>query len=107
MSGKTLSFSEAPMLTAMVAAGEIPPLAERLPEDVLVIQPAQEVGQYGGTWREAVVSAGNYSNRYGWEYLVAYTPDMRELFPNLLKGWDASDDGTRLHPAPAQGRALE
>ena len=93
MTGKTLSFSEAPMLQAMVAAGEIPPLAERLPEDVLVIQPAQEVGQYGGTWREAVVSAGNYSNRYGWEYLVAYAPDMRELFPNLLKGWDASDDG--------------
>ena len=96
MSGKTLSFSEAPMLAAMVAAGEIPPLADRLPEDVLVIQPAQEVGQYGGTWREAVVSAGNYSNRYGWEYLVAYAPDMRALFPNLLKGWDASDDGTRF-----------
>ena len=95
MSGKTLSFSEAPMLAAMVAAGEIPPLAERLPEDVLVIQPAQEVGQYGGTWRQALVSAASdYADRYGWEYMVAYTPDMRELFPNLIKGWDASDDGT-------------
>ena len=97
MTGKQLSFSEAPMLTAMVAAGEIPPLAERLPEDVLVIQPAQEIGQYGGTWRHALVSAAsNYSDNYGWEYLAAYTPDMRELFPNLLKAWDASDDGTKF-----------
>jgi peptide/nickel transport system substrate-binding protein len=95
MTGKRLSFSEAPMLQAMVAAGEIPPLSERLPEDVLVIQPAQEIGQYGGALRQALVSAGsNFANRYGWEYLAAYTPDMTALFPNLLKGWDASDDGT-------------
>ena len=38
--------------------------------------------------------ASDYADRYGWEYMVAYTPDMRELFPNLIKGWDASDDGT-------------
>ena len=95
MTGKRLSFSEAPMLQAMVAAGEIPPLSERLPEDVLVIQPAQEIGQYGGALRQALVSAGsNFANRYGWEYLAAYTPDMTALFPNLLKGWDASADGT-------------
>ena len=108
MSGKTLSFSEAPMLAAMVAAGEIPPLAERLPEDVLVIQPADEIGEYGGTWRQALVSAASdYSDRFGWEYMVAYTPDMRELFPNLIKGWDANDDGTRFTLHLRKGHALE
>jgi peptide/nickel transport system substrate-binding protein len=95
MMGKKLSFKEAPMLKAMVASGELPPLSERLPEDVLVIQPAQEIGQYGGTWRQALVSAvADYADRYGWEYLAAYTPDMNELFPNLLKGWDVSADGS-------------
>ena len=97
MTGKRLSFNEAPMLKAMVSAGEIPPLSERLPEDVLVIQPAQEIGQYGGTWRQVLVSAGaDYADRYGWEYMVAYTPDMKELFPNLLKSWDAGDGGRKF-----------
>ena len=51
ISGKKLTFSEAPMLRTMVAAGELPPLKERLPEDPLVIKPAEEIGQYGGTLR--------------------------------------------------------
>ena len=47
--GKTITkFSEAPELRVEVAAGEIPPLAERLPEDFVVIQPGEEIGQYGG-----------------------------------------------------------
>ncbi|MCB0106728.1 MAG: hypothetical protein KDE53_12485, partial [Caldilineaceae bacterium] len=47
------SFHEAPMLADKVAAGELPPVEERLPSDPLVIQPAEMIGQYGGVLRRA------------------------------------------------------
>ena len=39
------------MLAELVARGELPPLEERLPEHPLVIEPIDEPGVYGGTWR--------------------------------------------------------
>ena len=42
-------FSEAPMLAARVAAGELPPVEERLPEEPLVLNVLEGIGQYGGT----------------------------------------------------------
>lgn len=44
-------YSEAPMLRAKVAAGELPSVEERLPEDVLVVKPVDKIGQYGKTLR--------------------------------------------------------
>ncbi len=95
ISGKTLTFSEAPMLRTMVAAGELPPLAERLPQDPLVVKPAEEIGQYGGTLRilnEGPGIGGMYTTFGAFEFLVAYTSDMTKLFPNVLKGWESSAD---------------
>ena len=42
------SFAEAPTLAEQVEAGELPPVAERLPQEPLVIEPLNEVGSYGG-----------------------------------------------------------
>ena len=42
------------MLAAEVAAGRLPPVSERLPENPLVIVPIEEIGQYGGTLRRAL-----------------------------------------------------
>ena len=44
-------YGEAPMLAALVDAGELPPVAERLPDNPITMQPYQGVGQYGGTLR--------------------------------------------------------
>ena len=45
-----MSAKEAPQLAEMVAAGDLPPLDERIPNDPLVIDlPWIEVGKYGGT----------------------------------------------------------
>ncbi len=95
MSGKTLTFSEAPMLRTMVAAGDLPPLEERLPVDPLVVIPSEEIGQYGGTLHLLNEGPGksNFSDDYTWEYMTAYSPDMTRVFPNVLKGWEASADG--------------
>ena len=45
------TFNEAPMLAARVRAGDLPPVEERLPKQPLMIKPAHEIGQYGGTLR--------------------------------------------------------
>jgi peptide/nickel transport system substrate-binding protein len=44
-------YHEPPMLADRVARGELPPVAERLPEDPLVLDVVHEIGQYGGTLR--------------------------------------------------------
>ena len=47
-------YSEAPMLAALVAAGQLPPVGERLPleENIVVITPVDGVGIYGGIWHD-------------------------------------------------------
>ena len=45
------TFREAPSLASRVARGELPPLRQRLPRDPYVIEPAEGIGQYGGTLR--------------------------------------------------------
>ena len=52
LTGKTITeYHEAPMLQELVAAGELPPVEQRLPEEVLVVEPFSEIGKYGGTLR--------------------------------------------------------
>jgi len=42
------TYNESPMLAEQVAAGELPPVAERLPVNPVVVEPYAEIGQYGG-----------------------------------------------------------
>src|SRR5262245_43172966 len=45
------TFKEAPQLAELVKQGKLPPVAERIGQDPLVIKPLNEVGKYGGAWR--------------------------------------------------------
>ena len=94
LTGKKMEYQEAPMLRTMVAAGELPPLEERLPEDPLVVKPAEEIGQYGGTLRRIKErgTAYNYAMNFGFEFLIQWSNDLTYLYPNVLKGWKASED---------------
>jgi len=53
-------YNEAPMLADMVAAGTLPAVEERLPDesDVQVVAPVESIGQYGGTWNAVTGDAG-------------------------------------------------
>jgi peptide/nickel transport system substrate-binding protein len=42
-------FRQSPMLDELVAAGELPPVEERLPDDPIVVEGIDGIGQYGGT----------------------------------------------------------
>jgi len=52
-----LAYNEAPMLRVRVAAGELPPVEQRLPEEPGVVVPIEEIGKYGGTIRVFTLSS--------------------------------------------------
>ncbi len=55
MTAAPKQFTEAPQLADQVKQGKLPPVAERLPKNPLVVQPLERVGKYGGTWRDVLV----------------------------------------------------
>ena len=55
-------YSEAPMLADMVAAGDLPPVDERLPVNPMVMPVSEENGVYGGTFRRGFKGV---SDRWG------------------------------------------
>jgi peptide/nickel transport system substrate-binding protein len=52
---------ESALLQAQVDAGTLPPVAERLPTNPLVITPFEKTGQQGGDWNHALVGGGSLS----------------------------------------------
>ncbi len=89
---------EAPMLAEMVAAGELPPLEERLPENPMVIEPVEQIGKYGGTWRMAMKGSQDGALMFRtlslYEGLVRWAPDFSEPIPNVAESWEVNDDAT-------------
>ncbi|KKB12255.1 peptide ABC transporter substrate-binding protein [Devosia geojensis] len=86
-------YAEAPQLKAMVDAGTLPPVAERLPLEPLVIQPAEETGVYGGQFVDSW-GGGNIAEirHFGYEPLVRWSIDGAEVVPGIAKGWEISED---------------
>jgi peptide/nickel transport system substrate-binding protein len=86
---------EAPQIAEMVKAGKLPPLEDRLPKDPVVLNPVEKVGQYGGTWDQAVGSPGmgEWLMYVMVEPLVRWKPDLTGYMPGLAKAWEYSDDG--------------
>lgn len=88
---------EAPQLADRVAAGDLPPLEERLPTRPMVVTPHNEVGRYGGAWRNVLLGAGDVSRlTYLLSYdenLVRWNLDWTEPLPNVAESFEMSDDG--------------
>ena len=87
-------YQEAPMLRTMVAAGDLPPVEERLPENPVVVRTIEEIGQYGGAWRNlSLVGQTAYTLIYFRELLVLNNMrDYSELMPNIAESWGWSED---------------
>lgn len=92
-------YAEAPILTAMVDKGELPPVEERLPENPLVVLPIKSIGQYGGTWYRGWLGIKDF-HCYG---RLVYDPVLRwprdpadPVQPGLAEKWEWSDGGKTL-----------
>ncbi len=97
--GAQATFSEAPMLAERVAAGTLPPVAERLPENPRVIAlEGSDIGTYGGDFRDPFVGDSYWSSQMifwtVWKGLVSWTPDYSNWTPNIAESVDVSDDAT-------------
>ncbi len=91
------SFNEAPMLAERVAAGELPPVEERLPRNPLVIQPTEMIGEYGGVMRGAFTGPGDRPRYERWnnDYTIFWDTGATELQPRLAYRWEANEDATQ------------
>src|SRR5918994_1275051 len=91
------SFKEAPMLAEQVKAGKLPPVQERIGQDPLVLKPTHEIGKYGGTWRLGFTGPGDYLNGIrnagGPDFLLSVDPTGNTITPNIVKGYEVSQDG--------------
>ncbi|MGI6366956.1 MAG: ABC transporter substrate-binding protein [Anaerolineae bacterium] len=93
--GAMLKFSEAPMLAERVAAGELPPVEERLPEDPLVVEVLESIGQYGGT----ITVGSNASTLMGGDLdrvcppinYLRIAPSLQGAVPSVFKQWQFDD----------------
>lgn len=101
--GCELSFSENPAiadLNARIARNpELPPVAERLPEEPLVVVAYEAIGAYGGQ----LDALSNNTEAGTSDFLstrhvnfVRYGDDYQTFEPNVAKGWEWNDDFTEL-----------
>ena len=91
------AFSEAPTLAERVKAGDLPPVAERLPDNPLVVVPMEEIGRYGGTLRRAltgdIVQTPGVSKTLN-ENLMGYErPLPKSILYNLAESHEFLDEG--------------
>jgi peptide/nickel transport system substrate-binding protein len=90
------SFKEAPMLAELVRQGKLPPVAQRLPVEPMVMKPLVTIGRYGGTWRRGFIgpSDGENGNRLNAsDKLLFWDPTGSKIVPCVAKGWEMSGDG--------------
>src|SRR6056297_740435 len=101
--GCTMEFAsnpEAGDLNARIKGNpDLPSLAERLPDEPLVVVPHESVGRYGGTFNALsnATEAGTsdfLSIRH--VNLVRYSDDLQTIVPNVARSWEWNDDYTQL-----------
>jgi peptide/nickel transport system substrate-binding protein len=90
-------YKEAPMLASRVAAGNLPPVKERVGPEPLVIKPVHEIGRFGGTWHQGFTGPGDVWNAWraatGPDSLLEWDWTGNKIVPNIAKAWSVSDGG--------------
>ena len=92
------TFHEAPQLAALVKAGKLPPVEQRLPQEPMVVKPLHSIGTYGGLWRRGFLGPGDGENgnrvRSG-DKLLFWDATGTIPMPSVAKGYELSADGKR------------
>lgn len=104
LAGCKMTFSENPSigkLNGMIVgnASSLPPLAERLPAEPLVVAPYDAIGKYGGVFdmisnNTEAGTSDLLSVRH--VNLVRYSDDLTTVVPNIAKSWSWNSDFTQL-----------
>lgn len=87
--------TEPPVLAGLVAASLLPPVAERVGPEPLVLAGIDGPGQHGGTWHRIASTPGDVGVM-GWRLSAAtplrWSPLGHPVVPHLLRGWSLSED---------------
>lgn len=81
---------ESPMLAALAASGDLPPLEERLPKSPMVVPVTESIGQYGGTWHSGLLGQADapwVRLAMAYEPMMRWTPDLATSIPNVFHAW--------------------
>ena len=107
MAAPESEYSQSPYLDARVAAGELPPVDERLPTNPLVVTagvisqvedlPDLEIGQYGGVMRFAHGGPDWNPDVFimlNENVLAAPGITVKGIYGNVVESYDVNDDNT-------------
>lgn len=101
ISTAAIAYEEAPMLAEMVAAGDLPPVEDRIPMNPRVIEPIDEIGVYGGTWHRGF--RGPSDDRGPQKLMeprivrfVQTEPGSFDIVPNWVETIDVNDSSTEF-----------
>lgn len=89
------TYNEAPELAELVAAGELPPVADRLPTNPVVVEPLETIGEYGGSIRTGIFQNRGFQARSAWgpEPILRIDWDDSTIVPNIAESWEYANDG--------------
>lgn len=89
-------YSEAPMLAEQVAAGDLPSVDERLPNNPLVVEPNESVGVYGGTMNLGIPAGDSEVTlrTLGYIGLLRWSADGSSVVPDVAESWDVNEDSS-------------
>ena len=90
--GAARAAEDVPYWEEEIAQGELPPLAQRLPERPLVVDDGRAVGVYGGDWRMLINRAKDTRLLvvFGYARLVGYDTNL-ELVPDILESLEVEE----------------
>jgi len=103
-SGKDLTWAgsvtgESPEFALKVEAGDLPPVADRVGSEPIVIKPVEETGAYGGNWRRGFNGPADYwlalvccSGIDTLLYLDANDIPGQRLEVNFAQSWTTEND---------------
>src|SRR5262245_34992581 len=88
------AFREAPELAKLVAEGKLPPVAERIGSEPLVLKPVRSVGKYGGQIRRGFIGQGDFQNAVrfcsGPDSLLYWDFRFEKVVGNIARAYELS-----------------
>ena len=90
---------EAPDLAKLVADGKLPKLADRLPENPLVVTPLEKIGRYGGTLRRGLRGSADHNGilrMVGNQGLVRWNLAFTDVLPGVAERWEVNANATEF-----------
>ena len=94
-SGAWYPKREARILAELVQEGKLPPVAERVGPEPVVIEGVDGIGNYGGTWNIVTNSAATLDHIEAWmagSCLVRWSPMGYPIVPHVAKSWEVTPD---------------